>query len=96
MKLQKRLAYSVALGILVFFISMFVPITPCQTAPVVPNPIYQWNLCTLNPDSVNLVGVSRLYFGATQSITNAYFTLIIISFVLAMFVLHFIARTKKK
>jgi len=95
MKLQKRLAYSVVFGLILFFISMFMAIVPCQTAPLVPNPNYQWTSCILNPDSSNIVGVERVFFGLTTSITNAYFILIIISFVLAMIVLHFVARTKK-
>tara|TARA_Y100000310_G_C20596674_1_gene770873 strand:+ start:234 stop:527 length:294 start_codon:yes stop_codon:yes gene_type:complete len=95
MKLVKRLTYSVVFAILIFFISMFIPFIPCQTAPLVPNPIYQWTTCALNPDSINLVGVLRLYFGYTTSITEAYFILIIISFVAAMLVLHFVAKTKR-
>jgi len=95
MKLQKRLAYSVVFGVILFFISMFAAFVPCRTAPMVPNPNYQWTTCILNPDPSNIVGVSRLFFGYTDSITEAYFILIILSFVLAMIVLHFVARTKK-
>ncbi|MAH49374.1 hypothetical protein CMI37_26355 [Candidatus Pacearchaeota archaeon] len=95
MKLQKRLAYSVVFAILLFFISMFIPFVPCQTAPLVPNPSYQWTTCTLNPDTTNIIGESRIYFGYTESITDAYFILIMISFVLAMGTLHVIAKTKK-
>jgi hypothetical protein len=96
MRIQKRLTNSAIFAVIIFFLSMFIPIVPCQTAPLVPNPTYQWNICTLNPDSINLVGVERLYFGYTTSITSAYFVLIIISFVLAMLVLHFVAKPRKK
>jgi hypothetical protein len=74
---------------------MFVNIIPCQTAAVVPNPVYKWTTCTLNPD-LSRVGILRRFFGFTQNLTEAYFVLLILSFITAMIVLHFIAGGKKE
>ena len=95
MTIKKRVAYSIIFALVIFFISMFARVIPCQTAPVVLNPQYQWTFCNLNPDSNLQVGISRKYFGYSSGLTEAYFITIILSFVLAMMVLHF-ARTRKK
>lgn len=97
MNIQKRLFYSVTIAVMFFFISIFVPFIPCQTAPgpQIPNPTYQWTFCNLNPDSLNIQGITHKYLGYTTSLTEAYLLTLIISFALAMIVLHFIARKKK-
>ena len=95
MRFQKRVIYSVVFALIILFSSMFIKIIPCQTAPVVPNPIYQWTFCNLNPDS-NTEGITRLYLGYTPSIRGSYMTILIISFLLAMLILHFIVRTKRE
>ena len=96
MRLQKRVIYSVVFALILFFVSMFTKITPCQTAPVVPNPIYQWSLCNLSPDSVNILGVNRLYFGYTSSLTETYVIFLVLAFIAAMIILHLIAKPRRE
>jgi len=96
MRLHKRLTYAFVFALIVFFVSMFVNIIPCQTAPVIPNPHYTWNFCNLNPDSNKVIGISRLYLGSTSSLAQTYIMVLVISFILALTVLHFTAKTKKQ
>ncbi len=93
MRLQKRVIYSLVFALAIFFISMFAKFIPCQTAPVIPNPEYKWTVCNLNPDTPTL-GITRLYFGYTPNLTESYFLALLLSFLIAMIVLHFL-RDKK-
>ena len=95
MRFQKRVLCSVVFALVLLFASIFIKIIPCQTAPIVPNPTYQWTVCNLNPDS-NTAGIVRMYLGYTSSIRESYLIILVISFLLAMLVLHFIARTKRE
>lgn len=92
---QKRIIYSLVFSIIAFFISMAVTLTPCQTAAEVPNPTFSWKFCSLNPDTHIQQGIQKLYFGYTESLTEAYIITLILSFVIAFLVLHFMTRSKK-
>jgi hypothetical protein len=70
-------------------------IIPCQTPPNVPNPVYTWKMCTLNPDTHAASSNMNLYFGYTKSLTEAYIITLILPFIISLIVLHFAARTKR-
>lgn len=94
MRLHKKFSYSFTFALVVFFLSMIFTFIPCKTAPVVPNPQYVWKLCNLNPDSKTVLGITTRYFGFTDSITYSYIAIIVICFVLAFLVLHFVPYKK--
>jgi len=59
--LNKALIIAIAITI----ISFIIPIVPCQTAPVVAEPIYEWGLCRLpNPLGNPTLGISTEYYGS--------------------------------
>ncbi len=95
MRLQKKVTYSIIFALVILFLSMFLKLIPCQTAPDIPGPQYNWKLCTLNPDSEIQIGIKKLYFGFSSSLTETYFITLFISFFIAVVFLHFIARTKR-
>ena len=91
---QKRVTYSFIFAIMILFLSFFIKFVPCQTSPNLPNSEKTWQACNLNPDSKTQEGLVRTYFGYTESLIETYLILVILSFLMAMIVLHFIARTK--
>jgi len=92
MRIQKRITYAITIAIIVLFAGMFGKITPCKTAPDVPNPDYQWSTCSLNPDTFNQQGLEKKYLGYTSSLRDAYISTIAISFIIVFASLHFIGR----
>lgn len=74
--------------------SIFIPIIPCRIAPNVPNPIYSWTLCSLNPDKIKLLGSITEYLGYTTSLKDTYILVVGISFLIAFIFAHFFLRRK--
>jgi len=74
--------------ILFIVLFAFVPFIPCKTFPVIPNPTYEWSLCSLNPFILNNVtGVGHYYFGVNFDFTPIMYLLtIVISYLLACLV----------
>jgi len=96
MQLKKRLLYSSVISAAALITSIFIPIIPCRTAPGIPNPIYKWTLCSLNPDTIKSLGSITEYLGYTTSLRDTYILTIIIAFLAAMTFFHFTAKTKRK
>jgi hypothetical protein len=96
MKVQNKLIFSAAIAIILLLLSLFFSFIPCQTAPIVPNPQYTWKLCTLNPDSVNLPGIQKIYFGYATQLSTTYAIILISGFILGMLVLSLLPSRKKK
>ena len=96
MRSYKRWMYAFIFALIVFFVSIFANIVPCQTSPDLPDPHYTWGFCNLNPDLNNNGNLVTLYLGYTPSLSQTYLLVLIISFITAATVLHFTARTKKK
>lgn len=96
MQLKKKLMYSGIVSAVTLIASILIPIIPCRTAPGVPNPIYKWTLCSLNPDKINSLGSVREYFGYTTSLTDSYILILLITFVVAIVFLHYTTKRKKK
>lgn len=96
MLFKKKLMYSGIIAAATLITSIFIPIIPCRTAPGVPNPIYKWTLCSLNPDKFRITGSIREYFGYTTSLTDTYILTLLLTFIVVMAFLHFTTRKTKK
>jgi len=94
MQLNKRLAYATIISAITLICSIVLPIVPCRIAPAIPNPIYKWNLCSLNPDLIERTNSIKEYFGYTTSLTDTYFLILLIMFTASM--IFFYITTKKK
>ena len=95
MKIYKKLIYSIILAILILFSSMIFTFIPCQTSPNVPNPNYVWKTCNLSPDLNPSSNIQIQYLGYTESLTQTYLIVLIISILIFMSILHFIPFSKK-
>jgi len=95
MQLKKKVLYSGIIAAITLITSIFIPIIPCRTAPGVPNPIYKWTLCSLNPDKITGGSITE-FFGYTTSLRDSYLLTLLITFVVAMVLLHYATRRKKK
>ena len=60
MRLSKKVTYSLIFTLVILFLSIFAEIVPCQTAPNIPNPNYDWNICNLNPDANTGFGIEKV------------------------------------
>jgi hypothetical protein len=96
MQLKKRLMYSGIIAAATLVVSIFIPIIPCRVAPGIPNPVYKWTLCSLNPDSIAGLGSITEFFGYTASLRDAYILTLLLTFVVAMVVLHYTMRRRNK
>jgi VIT1/CCC1 family predicted Fe2+/Mn2+ transporter len=96
MQLKKRLLYSGVASAIALISSVFVPIVPCRTGPNIPNPIYKWTMCSLNPDNAKYSRSITEYFGYTTSLTDAFVATILITFIVVMAFFHFTTRKKRK
>jgi len=96
MLFKNKLIYSSIVSLGVVIVSIFAPIIPCRRGPAVPNPIYRWSRCTLNPVKIPTSNSINEFLGYTSSIKEAYFLVFIIFFVLSMISLHFLTKHHKK
>ena len=96
MQFKKKLMYSGIISAATLVASIFIPIVPCRVAPGVPNPIYKWTTCSLNPDSISSLNSIKEYFGYTTSLTDTYILTLLIAFIVVMTFLHFTTRRRKK
>ena len=96
MQFKKRLMYSGIIAAATLVTSILIPIIPCRIAPGIPNPIYKWALCSLNPDKVSSLGSITEYFGYTTSLTDAYLLTLLITFAVVMVLLHYVTKKKNK
>ena len=74
---------------------MAVPTIPCKVGPEVPNPVYMWKMCTANPDAHALSGTLKMYFGYTQSLTETYMIILILSFLFSISILYIAKKSTK-
>ena len=94
MQFKKKLMYSGIVSAATLIVSIFIPIIPCQIAPNVPNPIYKWSLCSLNPDKFSTIRIITEYFGYTTSLTDSYILTLLLTFIVMMIFFHYTARKK--
>lgn len=95
MQFKKKVLYSGIVSFVTLLLSITLRITPCRIAPAVPNPVYRWTICTLNPDQIGTFNSIKEFFGYTSSLSQAYFITILLSFAITFLVLHFFAGKNK-
>lgn len=93
---MRNISISLGCSLAYFFSSFFVNIIPCQMAPNVPNPIYSWALCNINPDQISSFGIQKLYFGITTKLAETYFISLVLIFAIFMIILSLFFRKSKK
>ena len=76
--------------------SIFIPIIPCRIGPNIPNPIYKWTLCSLNPDKISSPRSIIEYFGYTTQLSESYILTVSITFIVLMVFFHFTTKKKNK
>lgn len=96
MQLKVKVMYSLIASAAVLITSIFIPIIPCRISPNIPNPIYKWTLCSLNPDNVSTLGSITEYFGYTSSMKDTYILTVLVVFLIAIIFFHYTTKTKKK
>lgn len=97
MDLKKRVTTSIVVALAVFFVAIFVPFIPCKVIPVPLNADPSWSFCSLNPDSMTDFLTSRIvYFGYTESLTNAYIAIISLVFILVFIISIVLFKSKRR
>jgi hypothetical protein len=94
MRFGKKVIYSALISAGALLASIMMRITPCRIAPRVPNPVYKWKMCSLNPDQISSSYSINEFFGYTSSMTEAYMITIFLAFIISYIVLHFFTRKK--
>lgn len=94
MRWKIRVLVPVSMALIYIITSFFVKIVPCQISPNVPNPIYSWGLCSLNPDLMSPFGVQNIYWGISSQLTDTYIISLIIVFILVFGVITALSRSK--
>lgn len=95
MRLKKKVIFSVVASAAALIVSTILPIIPCRIAPNLPNPIYTWSLCNLNPGKIGSLNSIKEYFGYTTSLTDAYLATFLILFIALMVFFHFTIKKRK-
>ena len=96
MKFKSKVIYSWLIASLMWLISVLVPIIPCQKGANVPNPNYTWEMCRLSPDLMSSLDLKTYFFGYTSSMTETYFIVLVLVFLLSFGAIHLITRKKRK
>ncbi|MCK4650490.1 hypothetical protein KAT36_04645 [Candidatus Pacearchaeota archaeon] len=96
MQLKKKVIYAGIVSAATLITSIFIPIIPCRIAPGIPNPIYKWTLCSLNPDKISSIGSITKYFGYTTSLRDTYLLTLFIIFAVVMLFLYYTTIRRKK
>ena len=96
MQLKKKVIYAGIVSAATLITSIFIPIIPCRIAPGIPNPIYKWTLCSLNPDKISSIGSITEYFGYTTSLRDTYLLTLFIIFAVVMLFLYYTTIRRKK
>ncbi|MAG50954.1 hypothetical protein CL621_04955 [archaeon] len=80
-------------GLIIVFISFFIPITFCTKSPIIASPKYAPSLCRLpNPFTQQTLGVSTRYYGiSTEPLAGA-----ILQFLIATIIFTIVFRFIKK
>jgi len=96
MNLSKKVGDSLVISSIVLLSSLLIPIIPCRVSPAVPNPLFSWKFCTLNPDSAIPRTYLTEYFGYTQSLSDAFFMTVIFTFIASMILFHYAMPKRKR
>ena len=96
MLFKKKLMYSGIISAATLIASIFMQLVPCRVSPNLPNPLYKWTLCSLNPDIYQASTSITEYLGYTTSLTEAYLLTLLLTFVVVMIFFHFTTKKKRK
>jgi hypothetical protein len=96
MQFQKKVRDSMLISSAVLISSFILPIIPCRVAPAVPNPVYKWAMCNLNPELLSGNTPIKEYLGYSTSLTESYFSVLLITFIASMIFFHYATKTKKE
>jgi hypothetical protein len=96
MRFKKKVIYSWIISSATWLVSILVPLIPCQKGANVPNPNYTWELCRLSPDLMKNTDLKTFFFGYTSSMTETYFIILIMTFLISFGLMHFLTRKKGK
>jgi len=94
MRWKTRVLVPIFVAIIYLITSFFIKIVPCQISPNVPNPIYSWGMCSLNPDIVSPFGVQSIYWGVSSQLADTYIISLSIVFILVFGIVTIFSRTK--
>jgi hypothetical protein len=94
MRWKTKLLTPVLASITFLVASFFIKVVPCQIAPNVPNPVYSWGFCSLNPDRVSPFGVQNIYWGISSQLTDTYIISLVIIFLVVFGVIITIPKSK--
>jgi hypothetical protein len=96
MLFKKKLMYAGIISAAALIASIFMRLVPCRISPNLPNPLYKWTLCSLNPDKIASTTSITGYFGYTTSLTESYILTLLLTFVVVMIFFHFTTKKKRK
>ncbi|MBT7102113.1 hypothetical protein HN935_01225 [archaeon] len=96
MLFKKKLMYAGIISAATLVASIFMRLVPCRVSPNLPNPLYKWTLCSLNPDTYQATGSITEYFGYTTALTESYILTLLLTFVVVMIFFHFTTKKKRK
>jgi hypothetical protein len=91
---KNRLLIPIFAALIYLIASFFIQIVPCQISPNVPNPVYSWGLCSLNPDRVSPFGIQNTYWGMSPKLTDAYIISVIAVFVVVFVIMLIVPKTR--
>lgn len=94
MRWKNKLLIPVFVALIYLIVSFFMQIVPCQVSPNIPNPVYSWGLCSLNPDQVSPFGVQNTYWGVSSKLTDAYIISLALVFVVAFIIMLMVPKTR--
>jgi hypothetical protein len=96
MQFKKKLNISWLIASASMIVSILFPIIPCQVGANVPNSNYYWSMCRLSPDLTRSTDLKTFFFGYTSSMTESYFILLILVFIVTFTSIHLATRKKKE
>jgi len=96
MGVMRNLSVSLVASLAYFFSSFFLNLVPCQISPNVPNPTYAWTFCNINPDQTFSLGIQKLYFGFTSTLTETYFISLAAVFLIVLGILTLLTKKSKR
>ena len=99
-KFLKPNFWKVVIAVVFFGILIFVPIMPCKTGSLIPNPNYEWGVCPANPLFFYVmmpVGVTVDYLGIGDvGVILALIISLAISYLLGCLLVLLSSKIKKK
>jgi hypothetical protein len=93
---KNKVKYSSIVAAGIFVASFFSNIVPCRIAADLPNPQFNWALCTLNPDLAISATGKTIYFGMTESLLQTYLIVAVGTFLITFGLLSILTKKINK